>query len=89
VARNDLEVELLRRAYATSVRLHSVVFELRTRSPLSWHLSQADLRVIDADWKRPHNRAERERAGAILRGDVSTTRVPADRPEAPLQRELR
>jgi hypothetical protein len=60
-ARNDLEVALLRDAWASQgVAIETVTFDLQDHAPLSWQLSPDELSRIDSAWDaRPAREARR------------------------------
>jgi hypothetical protein len=59
IARNDLDVQLLKRATGcikknatcATADIRSVVFELREKAPLSWHLSTRQKEIICSHWQ--------------------------------------
>ena len=51
LGRNELLVE------AQISEERRVVFELRQKSPLSWHLAPREKVEVESEWSRPHNRA--------------------------------
>jgi hypothetical protein len=69
--RNNLELQLLRDA-ASDIVMPSAVFELRTKSPLSWHLSHDEAEQIRSYWlaQCPPNREAIEQVAVFLAATV-------------------
>jgi hypothetical protein len=50
VARNEVELELLRGSWPTHIDFYTEVFDVGPAGPLSWHLTAADIAELEAVW---------------------------------------
>ncbi|MCH7825171.1 MAG: hypothetical protein IH849_10250 [Acidobacteria bacterium] len=50
VARNEVELELLRESWPAQIDFHTEVFDVGPAGPLSWHLTAADIAELEAVW---------------------------------------
>ena len=50
VARNEVELELLRESWPPQIEFHAEVFDVGPAGPLSWHLTAADIAELEAVW---------------------------------------
>jgi hypothetical protein len=77
IARNDVEVELLRNLWAEdSVAVVPAVFDLCGAGPLSWHLSEPEKDSIVGGWSPLHERAVAA-VLPVLRGEPTGATTPS------------
>jgi len=50
VARNEVELELMRESWPADIAFHTEVFDVGPAGPLSWHLTAADIAELEAVW---------------------------------------
>ena len=77
VARNEVELELLRESWPQQIEFHTVVFDIGSAGPLSWHMTSTDIAEIEAVWTRADLQDGLRRVKALF-GDSTPLKGPID-----------
>ena len=75
MARNQVELELLRESWPAQIEFHTEVFDVGPAGPLSWHLTAADIAELEAVWADDELESALRRVKALF-GDQTPLKSP-------------
>ncbi len=76
VARNEVELELLRESWPAAIDFHTEIFDVGPAGPLSWHLTAADIDELEGVWAHNGGLDETLRRVKALFGDDTPLKGP-------------